>query len=272
MQTHSVSPAYMVRSTWSHRELLRQMIRREVLGRYRESVGGLAWSFLHPLLMLGVYTIFFGSILQTRWPQGSGGQMEFALVLFAGLSIHGLLAECINRAPGLVLGNVAYVKQVVFPLEILPLVALGSALFHALISLLALLAFLPLTGGGWQWTMIFLPLVLVPLCLLSAGVAWLLAALGVYLRDIAQITQVISTILLFLSPVFFSLQAVPESLQPLFLLNPLTYLIEETRNVLIWGVPPDALRLAGHTLLGATAAWFGFAAFQRARAGFSDVI
>jgi lipopolysaccharide transport system permease protein len=262
----------MVRGAWRQRELLRQMVRREVVGRYRESIGGLAWSFLHPLLMLGVYTVFFGTILKTRWPQGNGGQMEFALVLFAGLTVHGLLSECINRAPGLILGNVAYVKQVVFPLEILPLVALGSALFHALISFLALLVFLPLAGSGWQWTLVFLPLVLLPLCLLSAGIGWLLAALGVYLRDIAQITQVISSILLFLSPVFFSLQAVPEPLRPLFLLNPLTYLIEETRNVLIWGNIPDLALLSVYTLACAVLAWLGFVVFQKSRAGFSDVI
>ena len=269
---HAASPLDLVRIPWRQRELLRQMVRREVVGRYRESVGGLAWSFLHPLLMLAVYTLFFGYVLQTRWPKGDGGQAEFALILFSGLTVHGLLSECINRAPGLILGNVAYVKQVVFPLEILPLVALGSALFHTLVSLLLIVLAIPLLGGAWHWTILLLPLMLLPLCLLSAGVAWFLAAAGVYLRDVAQLTQIISSILLFMSPVFFSIQAVPEAIRPLFQINPLTYLIEDTRNVLLWGQLPDWGTLAVWTAACATVAWAGFAAFQKARSGFSDVI
>lgn len=263
----------MPASFWRNRELIWQMSRREVVGRYRGSIMGLAWSFFNPVLMLIVYTFVFSVIFKARW--GTGGEeskTDFALVLFVGMIVHGLFAECVNRAPALILSNVNYVKKVVFPLEVLAWVAMGSALFHALVSLVVLLCALLITNIYVPWTAVFFPVVAVPLVLATMGLAWFLAATGVFVRDIGQTTGITTTVLLFLSPVFYPVSAVPENVQTLLLLNPLTFIIEESRQVLIWGKLPNWAGLAIYTFASTMIAWLGFWWFQRTRKGFADVL
>lgn len=186
--------------------------------------------------------------------------------------VHGLFAECANRAPGLILGNANYVKKVVFPLEILPAIGLCSALFHAGISLVVLLTVQLLVAGSLVWTVLLFPLVLLPLIFTTIGFAWLFAGLGVYLRDIGQIVGVFTTALMFVSPVFFPASALPEKFQILMQLNPLTYIIEEGRNTLIFGNVPDAGAWLRNLFVGFVIAWLGFAWFQKVRKGFADVL
>lgn len=265
-------PLSFAHSLWSHRALIRQLVRREVIGRYRGSMLGIVWSFFYPMLMLAVYTFVFSIVFQARWSADTGSKSEFALILFAGLLIHGLFAECVNRAPGLILANVNYVKKVVFPLEILPVVALGSALFHALVSVAVLLLFFLLTQGQLHLATLLLPMVLLPLLLLTLGIAWLLAAAGVYLRDIGQTTGIITSALLFLSPVFYPISALPEIYRPYLQLNPLTFIIAQSRTVLIWGKMPDWAGLGIYLAISLTVAWAGYYLFQKARKGFADVL
>ncbi len=258
---------------WRHRSLIRQMTWREVAARYRGSLMGVVWSLLLPILMLGVYTFVFGVVFQSRWGgEAQGGKGEFAVILFAGLIVHGLFAEVFNRAPGLVLGNSNYVKRVIFPLDILVWVALGSALFHAATALAVLLGLFFLLHGFLHWTILFLPLVLAPLLVLMLGMGWFLAALGVYARDIAQVTGVLTMVLLFLAPVLYPVDAVPQPYRTMLLLNPLTVIIEQAREVLIWGRPPDWFALGIYSLVATIAAAIGFWWFQRTRAGFADVM
>lgn len=236
MQRFSTSPIEIAKSVWRNRSLTFQMTKREVLGRYRGSLFGLGCSLFHPLVMLAIYTFVFSVVFRARWPGMAEGSMtDFALALFVGMILHGIFAECVNRAPSLILSNVNYVKKVVFPLEILPWVAMGSALFHGAISLAVLLAALLLTHGMVPWTIILFPLILLPFVCATVGVAWFLSSLGVYIRDIAQITGIVTTTLLFVSPVFFPLSAVPTELQAWMKLNPLTFVIESGREVLIFG-------------------------------------
>jgi lipopolysaccharide transport system permease protein len=256
---------------FEHSGLVKQLVRREILGRYRGSFLGLLWSFVTPVLMLTVYTFVFGMIFRSRWTADGESRFEFALVLFAGLIVFNLFSECVTRAPGLVLANVNYVKKVIFPLEILPWVVLGSALFHAAISLLVLAGALALTQGLHP-TILLLPLVLAPLLLLILGLSWLLAALGVFVRDIGQFINLAMTALLFLSPIFYPASALPESVRDWLFLNPLTFMIEQTRAVLIWGKWPDWGGLGLYALLMLPVAWLGFAWFQRTRKGFADVL
>ena len=202
----------------------------------------------------------------------SDSKTEFALILFAGLIVFNLFAECFNRAPGLILANVNYVKKVVFPLEILPWVALGSALFHALISLgVWLIAYLILFGVP-HITVLLFPLVILPLLLLIMGLTWALASLGVYLRDVSQFIGILTTVLMFLSPIFYPASALPEAYRHLLLLNPLTPVIEQARDVLFWGKVPDMTILSIYLLMTAFIAWLGFAWFQKTRKGFADVL
>lgn len=272
MQDFSISPKEMVASLWRNRGLVKVMAQREVIGRYRGSIMGILWSFFNPVFMLIVYTFVFSVVFKARWNTGSDSKTEFALVLFAGLVVFNLFAECLNRAPGLILANVNYVKKVVFPLEILPWVALGSALFHALISLgVWLVAYLILFGLP-HITVLLLPLVVLPLLLFIMGLTWGLASLGVYLRDASQFVGIVTTVLMFLSPIFYSASALPEEYRGLLLLNPLTPAIEQARDVLYWGKVPDMIVLSAY-LLGATlVAWLGFAWFQKTRKGFADVL
>jgi lipopolysaccharide transport system permease protein len=258
---------------WRNRYLIKQLICREVVGRYRGSVLGLLWSFFQPLLMLAVFTFVFGVVFQARWGEtGTGSHAEFALILFAGLIVFNFFSEVVNRAPGLIVGNVNYVKKVVFPLEILPLVAAGASLFHAFISVAVLLVAYVLIHHTVPWTVVWLPIVLLPLVFLATGIAWFLASLGVFLRDVSQVVGILTTALLFLSPIFFPASALPDSIQPWIFLNPLGLIIEQTRAVMIWGEMPDwrGLSLYGAVSLSMAAA--GFFWFQKTRKGFADVL
>lgn len=203
---------------------------------------------------------------------GEESKTQFALVLFVGLIVHGLFAEALNRAPGLVVGNANYVKKVVFPLEILPVVSMGAALFHSLISLSVLLVVFAIINGYLNWTAVFIPLVLLPLIILALGLAWMLASLGVFLRDIGHTIGIITTVLMFLSPVFYPLTAVPEQFRTFIIANPLTFIIEQARDVLIWGNLPNWSGLGVYTLIAAAIAWAGYAWFQKTRKGFADVL
>ncbi len=272
MQSFDTSPREMVASLWRHRGLAVALTKREVVGRYRGSVMGLAWSFFNPLFMLAIYTIVFSTVFRTRWGTGDETKTDFAIILFVGMIVHGLFAECVNRAPGLILSNVNYVKRVVFPLEILPWVAFGSALFHAVVSLVVLLLAQLLLRQQMPWTVVFFPVVLVPLVLSTMGFSWFLAALGMYVRDIGQAIGIITTALLFLSPVMYPLSAVPSPLHELLQLNPLTFIIEEGRNTLLFGRVPNFAEWGVMTAVGAIVAWAGFAWFQKSRAGFADVV
>ena len=272
MQNYSLSPSEMINTLWRHRELIHVSARREVLGRYRGSALGLLWSFFNPLLMLAVYTFVFSEIFKARWNTASDSKTEFALVLFAGLIVFNLFAECINRAPSLILSNVNYVKKVVFPLEILPVVALLSSLFHAGISLAVwLLAYCVLVGLPHA-TVLYLPLIVIPYLLFILGLGWALASLGVYLRDVTQFISILTTVLMFLSPIFYPATTLPEAYRSWLYLNPLTAVIEQTRAVLYWGQSPDFALLAIYWAATFLIAWLGFAWFQKTRKGFADVL
>lgn len=263
----------LTRSLWRHRELISQMTRREVVGRYRGSVMGLTWSFFNPILMLVVYTFVFSVVFKARW--GTGGeesQTGFAIVLFVGMIVFGLFAEMANRSPGLILSNVNYVKKVVFPLEILPVVGLGAALFHALISLGVLLVAILLINGSLVWTVIFFPLILMPLLMATLGVAWFLASLGVFVRDVGQTIGIFTTVLMFVSPVFYPINALPARFQIWLMLNPLTFVIEQSRAVMIFGKQPDWAGLGIYAGVSLVVAWAGYWWFQKTRKGFADVL
>jgi len=262
----------MLRSLWGNRELIAQMARREVIGRYKGSLMGLMWSFLNPVFMLAVYSFVFSVAFKARWSGGNESQTQFAVVLFSGMIVHALFAEVLNRAPGIILGNVNYVKKVVFPLEILTVVSLCAALFHALVSLLVLLVAFSMMNGFIHWTMIFAPLVLLPLMILSLGFGWMLSSLGVFVRDIGQLIVVLTSALMFLSPVFYPVSALPETVQPWLQLNPLTFIIEQTREVLIWGRLPDWKGLTIYFVGASIFAWLGYFWFQKTRKGFADVL
>lgn len=272
MQNFSANPRELVTSLWRNRSLINASVRREVVGRYRGSFMGILWSFFNPLLMLTVYTFVFSIIFKARWGVGSDSKTEFALILFAGLMVFSLFSECITRAPGLILGNPNYVKKVLFPLEILPWVNLGSALFHFSISLAVwLIAYLCFFGLP-NITILYLPIVLLPLVFFIMGISWVLASLGVFLRDVSQFIGIITTTLMFLSPIFYPATAIPEQYRPLLYMNPLTPIIESARDILFWNRAPDLEVLGIYIVASMLVSWLGFAWFQKTRKGFADVL
>ena len=268
-----VSPISFIRSCVRNRQLIVEMARREVIGRYQGSVLGLAWSFFNPILLLAVYTFVFSVVFRSRWtPDDGATNADYAIVLFVGLVIHGLFAEVVNRSASLVLANANFVKKVVFPLELLPVFTLLGALFHASVSLLVLLLALLLYNGTLQWTVIYLPLLVLPFCAFILGVSWILASLGIFLRDVGQTVSILTMVMLFLSPVVYPISAVPESVRPWLLVNPLTFIIEQAREVLIWGHAPDWIGLVTYALTAFSFAWLGYIWFQKTRKGFADVL
>lgn len=272
MQYFSVSPFGLVASLIRNRRLIISMIKREVIGRYRGSAMGILWSLFNPLLMLAVYTFVFSVVFQARWNTESNSKTEFALLLFAGLIVYSLFAECANRAPKLIIENVNYVKKVVFPLEVLPVVALGATLFHTGVSVFVWLGAYVLFFGAPHASILLFPLVILPLLLFTMGVSWLFASLGVYLRDVSQVMSIITTILLFLSPIFYPATAIPTEFRPILLFNPLAPTIEQAREVLFFGQVPAWAPWAVSLIIASLFAALGFAWFQKTRKGFADVL
>lgn len=262
----------MLKALVEQRRLAWQLARREVVGRYRGSLLGIAWSFLTPLLMLAVYTFVFSEIFNARWGERATGKGSFAIVMFAGMVVHGLLAEVMVRSPTLVVANANYVKKIVFPLSVLPVSAVLSASVHMAVSLLILIGAVLMTRGMLPPTVLWLPVVLLPLVLLALGIGWMLASLGVYLRDVSQGAAIVATMLLFLSPVLYPLDALPESMRGWVAANPLTFVIEQVRAVVLWGESPEWNGFGLHCVLALAAAWFGFAWFERTKVGFADVL
>ena len=272
MEGYSTNVVQIIRGILSSRNLLWQMTKREVVGRYRGSVMGLMWSFFNPVLMLIIYTFVFSVVFKARWGSGGESKFEFALILFGGLIVFNLFSECVNRAPSLILGNVNYVKKVVFPLEILPLITMGAALFHFIISLGVLLVFYFIITASLQWTAIFAPLVMLPLLLMTLGISWFLASFGVFLRDVAQTIGVLTMVLMFLTPIFYPVTAIPEKMRIFIYMNPLTFIVEQMRDVLIWGKLPNWSGWGLSMAVGIMMAWIGLVWFQKTRKGFADVL
>ncbi len=268
-----LNPAGPVYNLYLNRDLLRQFTRREIEGRYRGSYLGIVWSMILPLMMLAIYTFVFSVIFKARWQtNGETSQGEFALTLFAGLIAFNIFSECVTRAPTLITGNPNYVKKVIFPLEILPASTLGAALFHSLISVAILIVATLLIMGTVSTAIVLLPLAMLPLIGLCLGLGWFLASLGVYVRDTAYAIGIVTQVLFFMSAIFYPVSAVPEALQPIMYLNPLTTIVESFRQVLIWNQPPDWGPWLMVTLVSGAMLLLGYTWFMKTKSGFADVI
>ncbi len=259
-------------SPWCHRDLLRELTKRDFVGRYKGSMLGALWSLFNPLMMLAIYTFVFSMAFKAKWGAGEESKVEFAIVLFSGMIIHGFFAECLNRSPGLIISHPNYVKKVVFPLEILPWMALLSALMHLLVSFCVLLVFCLLAGVTVHAGTLLTPIILIPLILIMLGLSWLLAALGVYLRDLSQAIGMATTVALFLAPVFYPIEVLPEAYQALLKLNPITLPIMQLRDLMLWGRPINWVPWTISLATGILVCQVGFWWFQKTRRGFADVL
>jgi lipopolysaccharide transport system permease protein len=267
------NPVAVVEHFRRHRYLLAQLARREVQMRYHGSWLGPLWSLLTPLLMLSVYTFVFSVVFPSRWGTDvTGGRLDVALALFASLTTFGLFSETVCTAPHLILGNRNYVKRVVFPLEVLPLARLLSNLVQTSLGFAVFLVALLLVRGGLPWTVVWLPIVLLPLCLLTLGCAFFLASLGVFIRDVGQVIGLAVTMLMFLSSVFYPISSVPARWQWAMRINPVATVIEEVRRVTLDGQAPHWPAFGLLTLLGGTTMAVGLVWFLRSKNAFADVL
>lgn len=266
------APSSVIQSLLTHRALILQLVRREVVGRYAGSFLGVVWSVINPLLMLTIYTFVFGVVFKSRWRASSSDPMEFAVVMFGGLIVHALVSECLLRAPSLIVSNANLVKKIVFPLETLAWVTVGTALFHFLIALLIFAGALLIKQGSIPWTFLLVPVLVLPLALMTVGLVWVVSSLGVYLRDIGQMMGIVTALLMFLAPVFYPLHTVPAGFAQYLYLNPITFILEQVRNAAIWGEPVNWLGWAMYWAVAYAVAWLGWAWFSRVRRGFADVL
>lgn len=255
----------------THRELLLTMTHRDLAMRYRGSVFGVLWSLITPLLLLAVFCFVFTHVFEPRW-QGGGGSANFALLLFTGMLLFQFFSECLTRSPTVIQENASLVKKVVFPVQILPLVVVFSSLAHMLVSFLILAVAYVLLQGVPPVTAAFIPVVLVPFLLMAAGIGWCLAALGVYLRDIGQAMGLVSTILMFVSGVFYPVDTLPAQWRALVYLSPATFPIQQVRDLLFWGNMPELMGWGGFAVVAVLVSSLGLSFFMHLRSGFADVV
>lgn len=247
---------------------------RAIQERYRGSVLGAAWSFLTPIMMLLVYTFIFSTVFQTRWPGtiGDGNKLQFAILLFSGLSLYGFMSEVLLQSSNIIINHTSYVKKVVFPVIVLPIMVTMSALFNLAVSLIILIIFQVLSEHFVHLTTLYLPIIILPLVLCLLGLSWFISSLGIYLRDINQVITPIVTALLFLGPILYPMSALPEVAQKYMYLNPLSFPVEQVRDIVIWGKNPNWSGLIIYSLLSALIFIAGNMWFNKTKNGFADVL
>ena len=267
------NPVRLGRTLWVHRSLIRQLTWWEVARRYKGSYLGLLWALLNPLLLLAIFTFVFSVIFKAKWGVAiSESRLEFALTLFCGLAVFNFLSESLNNAPGAILAHPNYVKKTPFPLEIIPLANVLSSLIHMLVSLGILVMGVLIFMKIFPWTLIFVPVLLFLLLSLTLGLTWLISSLGVFIRDMNYAVGFFTAALLFLSPIFFPITAVPKDFQFIMLVNPLSAYMEASRRIFLWGQSPNWLWLGEAGLFSIAILIFGYGFFMKSKRAFADVI
>lgn len=266
--------AEMIRNLWSHRELIRKLTVREIQQRYQGLYLGTVWSIITPIIMLIIYTFVFSVVLKVRW--AANGQStppgHFAIILFAALIPFNMFIEVLTASPRLILGVPNLVKRTRFPLEVLSIVRLMAAFVHSIIYQVILLVFEYILLHSIPTTALLLPLAYIPLLLLALGMSWILSSIGVYIRDIAPVVEVGVRILFFITPIFYPPSLVPPAFHIILYLNPLTFIVECFRRILVWnmGLRWDMWGLV--TLTTLLFAWLAYIVFIKLRKGFAEVM
>jgi len=267
------NPWNIARHLWAHRGLISKLSRKAIIVRYRGSLLGLLWAFIQPLMMLAVYTFVFSVIFEAKWGQAlEQDKLSFALALFVGILTFNIIGDTVNASPGLILGHANFVKKVVFPLEILPVVKLVESVVFSLFGLLVLVVAKILSAHSLSWTLVLLPVVWFPVLLFALGWSYILASLGVFIRDIGSVTSVVVSMLLFLSPIFYPVSAVPEGLRFYIQMNPIAVFVEDARRVILWGQTPDFQGYTVCLLISVITFVLGFSWFMKSKNAFADVL
>ena len=262
---------YPATAVWRNRSLIRSMVGRDILGRYRGSFGGMFWTVLNPLLLMITYFFVFGIVLRARFGNDPS-RASFVLYFLAGMLPWLAFAEAAGRAPFVILEHRNFVKKLVFPLEILPvnlvLAGLVTEAFALGIFGVGLLA----ARGAVPLTVVWLPVLLIPQLLFTAGLSWFLAALGVYVRDLGQVNGFLLTLWFFLTPICYPMEALPREAMPVLQENPLFVLVAGYRAIFLERQPPAFGPLWKLWLVALAAFFLGHAFFYKLKKNFADVI
>lgn len=269
----ALNPATLARDLWTRRGLIGQMAFREFNQRYRASTFGMFWAIAQPLMMLVIFTVLFSQVFAAKVPgRETGNPMDFALMIYSGLLVYNLFSECVGRSASSIVGQPNYVKKVVFPLQTFPVSIAISALIMATINIVILCGANLIFRHTLPATLIVMPIVLLPVMMFAMGMGFFLSSLGVYIRDVEHVVAITLQVLFYLSPVFYSLDQLPPALAPYIELNPLSHMIENGRDVLLWGEWPSVGIYLGTLALGALSLQLGYAWFVKTRGGFADVL
>lgn len=269
-----LNPVLSITTVIKNRELLIQIIKRNILLRYKGSILGFIWSFIYPLMMLSIYTFVFGIVFKARWGIESfeNNKAAFPLIMFCGMSVFNIFSESVNSSTSVIINNQNYVKKVVFPIELLPMCNVVTSFFFGFAWFILLFIGIACFFGKIFWTMLLFPITLLPLLLLSAGISFFVASLGVYLRDIPQLVAIITQMLFFMTPIFYPISVVPENLQWILHINPLSSIVEQTRQIFIYGQTPTLTACLGTIAVSFIIFQLGFAWFMKTKKGFADVL
>lgn len=258
---------------WRNRYLLKQLTLRNIQTRYRGSFMGLLWLIITPLIMLTVYTFIFSVVFQVRWGTDfADSTIAFALILYCGLTVFNIFSESINSSVDVIIANANYVKKVIFPLEILPVSMVLTACCLGMISIMILLVGVGIFLNNFSILIFLFPLIFLPLLLLCSGIAFFVASLGVFIRDLRHIVGLAIQILFFMTPIFYNIEMVPENLRNILLINPLSHIVSFARNILIYNNPPNWILYSFVSILSLFIFQFGYAWFMKTKRGFADVI
>ena len=261
-----------VAALWVRRELFRRVLVRDIESSFRGSALGLLWIVLIPLVMVVLYTFVFGVVMKSAWAAETTSPFEVPLIYFAGLAVAGFFLEVVNRAPNTIRAHQSYVKKVIFPLDLLGWMLVGTAGVKLLISFSLLAIFLSVVEGRVALEVLYVPVLVAPLAVLLLGIAWILCAIGTYVRDLGHVLAVVAPVIMFVSPVFYALAQVPPAIRPVYLLNPLTFVLESVRQVLFLGGGVSWSGYGLYWLVAVLIFALGFQFFERARPGFADVV
>jgi lipopolysaccharide transport system permease protein len=269
-----LNPGEVITTLWRHRSLLWQFTVRNLEMRHRGSILGALWAVLNPLSMLAVYVFVFGYVFGGAFSRGDATRTgwDYGLGVFLGLAIFHVVSEALAAAPGIVVGQPNYVKKVIFPLEILPAAAVGSSVIHMFVTLAMVLVGSLFGSVAPSWHLLWLPVIILPIVAMSLSLAWMVAALGVFFRDVSQLVGALITIIMFASAIFYPVESIPPAAWTVLQFNPLIHTLEMARGVLLWHQPPGLAPLAVLYVASFVAVVLGFAVFARLKRAFADVI
>lgn len=262
----------LISNIFENKSLLKQLCIRDFSARYKSGYLGVAWTIVNPLMMLALYSFVFVAVFKMRWGIEDTTGNSFILLLFTGILVHGFFCEFVARAPTLITSNPAYVKKVVFPLELLPVMPLLGAMVNFIVGMLLVIIMQLWINEILYSTIFLLPVIFIPFVIMLIGISYIFSALGVYFRDLTQMSGIVCTIAMFASPVLFPLDAVPENYRMLLYFNPITLIVEQVREIVILGVIPNLIYTLIYSIVAVSILCFGVIWFKVLKKGFSDVL